>query len=118
MSKLGYLLARSSMKELRRKMDPRRYNGAVFLGLNGIAVKSHGGTDALGFSNAIDVAANLVDHGFIPDVSSAIEKAAAIREKSESHAAAVQRLNADPAVKKFKELFDGSLDEESVEPID
>ena len=45
-------------------------------------------------------------------------RAAAIREKSESHAAAVQRLNADPAVKKFKELFDGSLDEESVEPID
>jgi DNA polymerase-3 subunit gamma/tau len=45
-------------------------------------------------------------------------RAAAIREKSESHAAAVQRLNADPAVKKFKELFDGSLDEESVESID
>jgi DNA polymerase-3 subunit gamma/tau len=45
-------------------------------------------------------------------------RAAAIREKSESHAAAVQRLNADPAVKKFKELFDGSLDEESIESID
>jgi DNA polymerase-3 subunit gamma/tau len=45
-------------------------------------------------------------------------RAAAIREKSESHAAAVQRLNADPAVKKFKELFDGSLDEESVESIE
>ena len=45
-------------------------------------------------------------------------RAAAIREKSESHTAAVQRLNADPAVKKFKELFDGSLDEESVESID
>jgi len=45
-------------------------------------------------------------------------RAAAIREKSESHAAAVQRLNADPAVQKFKELFDGSLDEESVESID
>jgi DNA polymerase-3 subunit gamma/tau len=45
-------------------------------------------------------------------------RAASIREKSESHAAAVQRLNADPAVKKFKELFDGSVDEESVESID
>ena len=41
-------------------MDPRRYNGAVFLGLNGIAVKSHGSTDAVGFANAIDVAMNLV----------------------------------------------------------
>ena len=68
-------------KEFRTKMDPRRYNGAVFLGLNGIAVKSHGGTDSLGFSNAIDVAANLVDHGFIPDVSAAIEKAGLIREQ-------------------------------------
>ena len=62
-------------------MDPRRYNGAVFLGLNGIAVKSHGGTDAVGFANAIDVAMNLVGHGFIPDVSSAIEKADRIRAK-------------------------------------
>ena len=64
-------------------MDPRRYNGAVFLGLNGIAVKSYGGTDSLGFSNAIDVAANLVDHGFIHDVSAAIEKADLIREQRE-----------------------------------
>ena len=36
-------------------MDPRKYNGAVFLGLNAIAVKSHGGTDAFGFANAISV---------------------------------------------------------------
>lgn len=81
MSRLGYLLARSALKKLRTKMDPRRYNGAVFLGLNGIAVKSHGGTDALGFSNAIRVAADLVDHGFIPDVSNAIAKANVLREK-------------------------------------
>jgi len=77
----GYLLARVALKEFRSKMDPRRYNGAVFLGLNGIAVKSHGGTDELGFSNAIEVAANLVDHGFIPDVRKAIEKTKLIREE-------------------------------------
>jgi len=53
----------------------------VFLGLNGIAVKSHGGTDKIGFSNAIKVAADLVDHGFIPDVRAAIEKANAVREE-------------------------------------
>jgi glycerol-3-phosphate acyltransferase PlsX len=81
MATLGYLMARSALKKFRTKMDPRRYNGAVFLGLNGIAVKSHGGTDALGFSNAIDVARNLVKHGFIPDVSTAIEKAGMIRER-------------------------------------
>ena len=53
---LGYLLARPAMHKLRKRVDPRRYNGAVFLGLNGIAVKSHGGTDALGFAHAIGVA--------------------------------------------------------------
>jgi glycerol-3-phosphate acyltransferase PlsX len=45
-------------------MDPRRYNGAMLLGLNGIVVKSHGGTDAVGFANAIGVAADMVVHGF------------------------------------------------------
>ena len=80
MAQLGYLFARPSLTRLRRHMDPRHYNGAVFLGLNGIAVKSHGGTDKIGFSNAIRVATELVDHGFIPDVSNAIEKANAIRE--------------------------------------
>jgi glycerol-3-phosphate acyltransferase PlsX len=81
MASLGYLLARSALKAFRTKMDPRRYNGAVFLGLNGIAVKSHGGTDSFGFSNAIDVASNLVKHGFIPDVTAAIENASLIREQ-------------------------------------
>ena len=47
------------------RVDPRRYNGAVFLGLNGIAVKSHGGTDAIGFANAIGVAVDLVNQDFI-----------------------------------------------------
>ena len=42
------------------RTDPRRYNGAIFLGLNGVAVKSHGGTDALGFANAIGVAVDMV----------------------------------------------------------
>ena len=64
-SKLGYLLAARAMGRLRQRVDPRRYNGAVFLGLNGIAVKSHGGTDALGFSNAIGVAAEMATHDFV-----------------------------------------------------
>jgi glycerol-3-phosphate acyltransferase PlsX len=62
---LGYLLARPAMGKLRQRMDPRRYNGAMLLGLNGIVVKSHGGTDALGFANAIGVAIDLVTHDFI-----------------------------------------------------
>ena len=55
-SKLGALLASGGFRVLKEKMDPRRANGGTFLGLNGIAVKSHGGTDALGFASAVDLA--------------------------------------------------------------
>ena len=67
---LGYLLARPALNKLRRRIDPRRYNGAMLVGLNGIVVKSHGGTDALGFSNAISVAIDMVQHGFIEQIRS------------------------------------------------
>ncbi len=63
-AKLGYLLARPALDKLRDWMDPRRYNGAILLGLNGVVVKSHGGTDALGFAHAVDVAMDMVTHGF------------------------------------------------------
>ncbi len=56
MAKIGYLFARQAFDALRDKMDPRKVNGGVFLGLEGVVVKSHGGTDALGFASAIDVA--------------------------------------------------------------
>lgn len=57
--KLGYLLAKPAFKELSHRMDPRLYNGAILLGLKGIAVKSHGGTDEIGYSEAIKVALEL-----------------------------------------------------------
>ncbi len=63
-AKIGYLFARPALEQLKKRMDPRRYNGAMFLGLNGIAIKSHGSTDALGFASAIGVAVNLVNEGF------------------------------------------------------
>lgn len=61
---IGYLLARPALNKLRARLDPRRYNGAMFLGLNGIAVKSHGSTDAFGFANAIGVAIDMAAGGF------------------------------------------------------
>ncbi|HKO08287.1 MAG TPA: phosphate acyltransferase, partial [Alphaproteobacteria bacterium] len=64
LAKLGFVLARRALKKMHVRTDPRRYNGAMFLGLNGIAVKSHGSTDALGFANAIDVAIDLAAGGF------------------------------------------------------
>jgi glycerol-3-phosphate acyltransferase PlsX len=54
--KLGYLAARPTLNALRARIDPRRYNGAAMVGLNGIVIKSHGGTDQFGFQRAIEVA--------------------------------------------------------------
>jgi glycerol-3-phosphate acyltransferase PlsX len=65
MAGLGYLLARPAMNALRARVDPRRYNGAIFMGLNGVCVKSHGGTDAFGFANAIGVAVDMLTNGTI-----------------------------------------------------
>ena len=75
MSKVGYVLARGAIGQLRQRIDPRRYNGAMFLGLNGIAVKSHGGTDALGFASAIAVAVDMARHGFIDKVKTELDSA-------------------------------------------
>ena len=63
-AKLGYVLARPALERLREWLDPRRYNGAVLVGLNGVVVKSHGGTDALGFAHAMDLAIDMVLHRF------------------------------------------------------
>ncbi|MBO0718255.1 MAG: phosphate acyltransferase PlsX, partial [Rhizobiales bacterium] len=61
-ARIGYLFARSAFRQLRERMDPRRANGGVFLGLNGIVIKSHGGTDAEGFAAAIELG-----HGVVRD---------------------------------------------------
>ncbi len=61
-SKLGYLLAKPAIARLRKSLDPRRRNGAMFLGLGGIAVKSHGSADGYGFYYAIRVAAELASN--------------------------------------------------------
>ncbi len=64
LSRLASLLAYTSLMRLRLKIDPRRVNGGVFLGLNGTVVKSHGSADATGISAAIKLAAQLSENGF------------------------------------------------------
>lgn len=64
LSRLSSLLAYGSLMRLRKKIDPRRVNGGVFLGLNGTVVKSHGSADATGISAAIKLAAQLAENGF------------------------------------------------------
>ena len=59
LSRIGALFALTSLRRLARRIDPRRVNGGVFLGLNGTVVKSHGSADAVGFAAAIDLAARL-----------------------------------------------------------
>ena len=67
-TKLGYLLARSAFRALGDKMDPRKSNGGVFLGLNGIVIKSHGGTDAEGFAYAVDLGYDMVRHDLLAKI--------------------------------------------------
>lgn len=55
MSRLGYLLARGAFRVLREKFDPNANNGGVFLGLGGLVIKSHGGTDGIGFAHAVNM---------------------------------------------------------------
>jgi glycerol-3-phosphate acyltransferase PlsX len=62
LAKIGFFLAQGAFKTLREKMDPRQANGGVFLGLNGVVIKSHGGTDPEGFAAAIDMGYGMVRH--------------------------------------------------------
>jgi glycerol-3-phosphate acyltransferase PlsX len=87
--RVGYLFAHRALKKLRSRLDPRRYNGAVFLGLDGICVKSHGGADALGFANAIGVAVDMKVNGFlekIRDGLARLSEASVLQDKSQSAA--------------------------------
>ncbi|HXG79188.1 MAG TPA: phosphate acyltransferase PlsX [Methyloceanibacter sp.] len=65
LARLGAVLAQGAFRALKEKMDPRQLNGGIFLGLNGIVVKSHGGTDATGFASAIDLAYDMASSGVV-----------------------------------------------------
>ena len=70
LNKLSILLSYSSLKNFRDKLDPRKYNGAIFLGLQSPVVKSHGSTDALGFAHSIDVSSKIVKANLINKIKS------------------------------------------------
>ena len=78
MSKIGALFAKGAFDALKERMDPRKHNGGVFLGLNGVVVKSHGGTDALGFATAIDVAVDMVKNGLVARIAADVAEVHAI----------------------------------------
>ncbi|MDP2408692.1 MAG: phosphate acyltransferase PlsX [Pseudolabrys sp.] len=74
MSRLGYLLARAAFQTLREKMDPRKSNGGVFLGLNGVVIKSHGGTDGEGFAAAIDMGYDMVRYELLGKIGQSMAR--------------------------------------------
>jgi len=67
--RLGALIASGALGRLRRKLDPRAANGGIFLGLNGIVVKSHGGTDSVGFASALDMAIDMARAGVMAKIA-------------------------------------------------
>jgi phosphate acyltransferase len=73
-SRIGYLFARDAFRALRDKLDPGKSNGSVLLGLNGIVVKSHGGTDAEGFAYAVDVGYEMVRYDLLTKINQMLNR--------------------------------------------
>ena len=67
-TKLSAIFSYFSLKKFKSRLDPRKYNGAIFLGLNGPVVKSHGGTDALGFYYSIDLCYRIVKGNLMKEI--------------------------------------------------
>jgi len=70
LNKFSILTSYMSLKKFKEKLDPRKYNGAIFLGLESPVVKSHGSTDAVGFANSIDVCSKIVNGNLINKIKS------------------------------------------------
>ena len=70
LNKLSILLSYSSLKKFENKLDPRKYNGAIFLGLQSPVVKSHGSIDSIGFANSINVCNKIVHAKLIEKIES------------------------------------------------
>jgi phosphate acyltransferase len=73
-SRLGYIFAKAAFDALRDKMDPGKVNGGVFLGLNGIVIKSHGGADAAGFASAVDVGYEMVRYNLLTKINQTLHR--------------------------------------------
>src|SRR5262245_32868738 len=73
-SRIGYLFARNAFKELRDKLDPSKSNGGVLLGLNGVVVKSHGGTNAEGFAYAVDWGYEMVRYDLLTKINQMLNR--------------------------------------------
>ena len=73
LSKISSFLNMSNLKKFKKRLDPRLYNGAIFIGLDSPVVKSHGGTDYIGFSNSLDVCRRIIKGNLINKIKNNLE---------------------------------------------
>lgn len=92
-SMLGALIASGGFKKLKEKIDPRASNGGVFLGLNGIVIKSHGGTDAEGFEAAMGVAAKLAQSNYQDTIANNLKRLIELRKTNAAQKPAIAELS-------------------------
>ncbi len=83
LAKIGYIFAKGAFEQLREKMDPRKVNGAVLLGLNGVVIKSHGGTDGEGFASAIELGYDMAVNDLLAKIEADLDSFADIRIRLE-----------------------------------
>jgi glycerol-3-phosphate acyltransferase PlsX len=74
LARIGAVLAQGAFQALRAKMDTRKMNGGIFLGLKGIVIKSHGGADSVGFASAIDLGYDMAESGLVASISRDVER--------------------------------------------
>ncbi|WP_127142716.1 phosphate acyltransferase PlsX [Pelagibacterium montanilacus] len=85
LSRVGALLARGALSALRSKMDPRTVNGGVFLGLNGVVIKSHGGTDEVGYKSALGLAYDMARNDVLGKIGDGIAKLKPLKGAEHQH---------------------------------
>ncbi|TNF64466.1 MAG: phosphate acyltransferase PlsX [Rhodobacteraceae bacterium] len=96
LSRLASLLALTSLKRLKKRIDPRRVNGGVFLGLNGTVVKSHGGADETGVAAAVGLAYRLGQTGFAEKLAARVASVAALAQDAPEQAGPAEEPGAGP----------------------
>jgi glycerol-3-phosphate acyltransferase PlsX len=74
LARVGAILAQGAFHALRAKMDTRKMNGGIFLGLNGLVIKSHGGADSVGFASAIDLGYDMAASGLVASIERDVER--------------------------------------------
>ena len=79
LNKISLLFSFFSLNKFKEKLDPRKYNGAIFLGLNGPVVKSHGGTDAIGFYHSIDLCYKIVKGNLMSQIKKNLDHSKGVK---------------------------------------